>query len=374
MGKYYKDGVIRIPSSYSYGTQDDILEEIASVVNCGKREDGRFHVADVCIALGINKWSKHKPVRSTDKVHTSTTHIADGWYGFDITAATVSNQRGDTTTIPSKMTDDKSNGWEYAKPRGSNVNPKERFRIRDFADYYHKAEPFVKKFSMPLRVEKGDSINISCMSPETPDLLSVSHLELPIKDYYFGAAFGDEESASTRATSKTKISEGGFSATLDISRLPQGTYKVYPFVSSGVLSFDDGDVMPYRVLTIPNLTAVDFEIVESYIIVHVSGTFNIMGTLSYTITIENIGPSSRPINTNYLRVQHKSSGWYDPIIQDGHEYETKLEDFTLAASEKKTITGVITTIADASDLVIRASFGSMMYTDEGNIMRPETPK
>lgn len=61
MGKYVYNGRVTLGAKYDY---DDAVAEIAQLIGVGKRSDGKFHLADLCRASSIKKWSKRKPFPS----------------------------------------------------------------------------------------------------------------------------------------------------------------------------------------------------------------------------------------------------------------------------------------------------------------------
>ena len=58
MGKYVNNGVVTLVGNVDY---DDAVREIATLVGVGKREDGKYYLADVVTAAGINMMAKYKP-------------------------------------------------------------------------------------------------------------------------------------------------------------------------------------------------------------------------------------------------------------------------------------------------------------------------
>jgi hypothetical protein len=138
MGNYVNNGVVTLEGSVDY---DDAVREIATLVGVGRRGDGdryagRFVSADVCVAQGINKWARHKPLvyytpiipNSLYSQHQEGTD-ADGnigglmcsrvyCYGSDLYAMTY---------VPSFQT------LEYRKPHSYYK------RIKDFNGYKHSA-------------------------------------------------------------------------------------------------------------------------------------------------------------------------------------------------------------------------------------------
>ena len=66
---YINNGKIDIPLGYD---QDDVVEEIAGLLNVNPRADGLYRISDVCLAENINKWSRCKPIE-----HPSTSPLTD---------------------------------------------------------------------------------------------------------------------------------------------------------------------------------------------------------------------------------------------------------------------------------------------------------
>lgn len=65
MGNWVNNGIVSIPSSHSFGSQGDILEELASLLRVGKGSDGRYHAADMFRAVVLNEAAKFKPFNDT---------------------------------------------------------------------------------------------------------------------------------------------------------------------------------------------------------------------------------------------------------------------------------------------------------------------
>lgn len=78
MGKYVNNGIVSIPDEHEFGSQDDILKELGTLLGVGKRSNGRRYVADACRAVSINELSKYKPTDSKDIVNTENSHKGDG--------------------------------------------------------------------------------------------------------------------------------------------------------------------------------------------------------------------------------------------------------------------------------------------------------
>lgn len=105
-------------------------------------------VGTLCMSNNINKWSKHKPVRSetispdySDKTewerHFYTYDVSERpnrFYGMDVTISNDGNDRADD------LYDERyCQNWEYARPLGGSRSP---YRLGDFEGYFHLASQF----------------------------------------------------------------------------------------------------------------------------------------------------------------------------------------------------------------------------------------
>lgn len=125
-------------------TTSALFSQLGGLLGVGKRDDGKYHLADLCTAGSIAIGARFKPFRynsdnfgynpsspsagNTERAKQS--QLAN--FGIDIPTAGF----GDVQT----MADAVYNGtykWEYLAPRGKVSN--EPFRIRDFDGYKHDA-------------------------------------------------------------------------------------------------------------------------------------------------------------------------------------------------------------------------------------------
>lgn len=94
-----------------------LLSQLGSLLGVGPRADGRLHLADMCVADGVNIWSKRKPINSNKEANITDDEIDLYNYGL----------RQDPDTF-----------YYYW------VKPTTWKRLRDFDGYNHKAIPPIK--------------------------------------------------------------------------------------------------------------------------------------------------------------------------------------------------------------------------------------
>lgn len=127
---YINNGKIDIPLGYD---QDDVVEEIAGLLNVNPRADGLYRIADVCLAENINKWSRCKPIEhpstsplTSEQRKGSADQQADGiFYGIKINGNINHN-------IDASLAQVHDVTFEY-------VRPTRWKRLLDFDGYVHGA-------------------------------------------------------------------------------------------------------------------------------------------------------------------------------------------------------------------------------------------
>lgn len=127
---YINNGKIDIPLGYD---QDDVVEEIAGLLNVNPRADGLYRIADVCLADNINKWSRCKPIEhpstsplTSEQRKGSADQQADGiFYGIKINGNVNHN-------IDASLAQVHNVTFEYIRPTGWK-------RLLDFNGYVHGA-------------------------------------------------------------------------------------------------------------------------------------------------------------------------------------------------------------------------------------------
>ena len=372
MGQYVNNNKVSIGTAYDY---DDAVAEVAGLLAVGTREDGKHHLADICQAPTINWMAKRKPVRSTATSNKSNTYKADdGWCGFDVSEAIVS-ETGSVSGIGSKITMDGWNGWKYAPPRGVTASHTECNRLLDFDGYYHNAQTFVKNMKCPesWALQSGEPFYCSCIYFEREDNYNLSQHDLPIKDYYFGCAL-ISGSKVYRMTNSQPISETGFSMAFDTTRLTIGLYNVFAFISTRPLSVTDSGNMLATIYTVPQTLMRTINIVQTQVNVKASGSYNeAMTEVSYSVTITNGTGGSITFANNYVRLRYADKNWTDALVMG--EKEDVIATFTLGAGESRTFTGKFTGFA--SDIVrgsqLMASFGTGTHRDSVGLRTPASP-
>lgn len=128
---YINNGKIDIPLGYD---QDDVVEEIAGLLNVNPRADGLYRIADVCLADNINKWSRCKPIEhpstsplTSEQRKGSADQQADGiFYGIKINGNI-------SPTINASLAQVHDVTFEYVRPTGWK-------RLLDFDGYNHNAQ------------------------------------------------------------------------------------------------------------------------------------------------------------------------------------------------------------------------------------------
>ena len=125
MGKYLSGGIVNIPTSHSFGSIDDILEELGALMGVGKREDGRFHHADMCQTGVVNDFAKFKPQNSTTLVNAwpdEQTRKNNHW-GLSSMPCCVST---------TELYNEAASSFKF-------VTHTKPWRIKDFHGYFHNA-------------------------------------------------------------------------------------------------------------------------------------------------------------------------------------------------------------------------------------------
>ena len=88
-------------------------------------------VGTLCTHPAINKWSRWKPIRLNKVTGITESDLATANYGISIP-----NANGDYHNVSNV-------GWVYLKPRGVYTGVTEHFRLGDFRNYRHDAEPYL---------------------------------------------------------------------------------------------------------------------------------------------------------------------------------------------------------------------------------------
>ena len=125
-------------------TTTDLFFQLGTLLGVSRGSDDKYHLADLCTAGSINRWSKCKPFR----------YNSDN-FGYDYNNPSVGNaERKKQMQVANYGISIPTNGygnakdmakavynntamWEYQQPRGREMN--EPFRLRDFDGYNHNA-------------------------------------------------------------------------------------------------------------------------------------------------------------------------------------------------------------------------------------------
>lgn len=139
MGKYVNDKKVTLTAPYDY---DDAVKEIASLIGVGKREDGKYYLADVCQGSRINPLARCKPFRYK-AYNFANADERNRIRGLKATNASDDNPNNGFGSTPYVYIANYGNGYEishgvyeYKRPRGGESEPS---RLLDFDGYRHDA-------------------------------------------------------------------------------------------------------------------------------------------------------------------------------------------------------------------------------------------
>lgn len=307
-------------------------------------------VGILCTSPNINKWAKHKPVRfDTLDVNDDVWKASDGWCGLNIENALISNNT-DVSGIENHYSEKTDNGWEYARPRG--ILQSEPFRLLDFNGYNHAVLPFVSGYTIPTTWVKNDGafeVAFRLTATEDNDVDYLSYKDLPLKGFYLGLALLDGNGLVYRCTNINTIENAGFTLTFDAANVNIGNYVAYPFMSSRIMSVNDGGFYPAQVYTLPNCSAKTITIVaETLTIVitaYYSDTADAAGqyVLTYTIEVTNNSQAALTLENNVVRLRYASKGFFD--VMESDEKSATLNNFTVNAGATYTRGGIFTGVS-----------------------------
>lgn len=289
----------------------------------------------LCTSPNINKWAKHKPVRSADTERGENTYKAhDGWCGLDVSNALVASN-ADLSGIAAKY-DGSDNGWRHAAPRGCAFG--ELFRRLDFDGYNHKATPFVGKMTIPAKWAKSDGnfqMNVVFAEPTDDGL---SYRDFPsLQDYYLGIALVGS-GGTKRCTSGKTIGESGMSVQVDASYLSPGAYMAYPFISNTKLTMITANGTSAMIYTLPNNSGTAIEILSAGISVRAVATKDIIRSrIAYTFTVTNNLSAPCTLTNNVVRLRYDNKAYDDILV--ANEVSESLGEITVAGNSEHTSSG-----------------------------------
>lgn len=296
----------------------------------------------------INPWAKYKPFRynawnfaSDSAMDTARRSVNQG---FDLTNALISSNVN-VSNIASKYAGDEFNGWVYQHPRGASANPVEPNRMRDFDGYNHAALPFIGGWSAPNRIAKDVNTQISVtftIPLEESD--SLIYKDFPIiENSYIGVAFVASNGDTQRLTATAPIKSNGISVELPSAGLNEGTYQVYPFLSSVKMNTNDGNMIaPANVYTLPIVKGRTMVVAKNAIVIDVTSYYSGATRLTYTITITNNSLGEMTMSGNEVRHRLSGKSWDDLITTNETFVEGVPANFTIQGGEVKKITGTMT--------------------------------
>lgn len=149
-------------------TFDVMLDNIASAINDYRvTEVAGIKARDLgllCTSPNINKWSKHKPIRSELIPEISETDIINANFGFTPTQIDIftTAQGGALSNYTIYKLNGDTSPWKYNVPRGKSNEYTEWFRVKDFNGYYSRAKNFL---SSPMSSENNLSQTHSIFTP-----------------------------------------------------------------------------------------------------------------------------------------------------------------------------------------------------------------
>ena len=300
-------------------------------------------------SANINVWSKHKPVKYSDPFVDSDKRWQawDGLCGFVINRFSyyqaVINDYDNAIDIP----------WLYDLPEGNSFP----YRLGDFRGYFKNAKNiisdviiqvtgpannsnsevsmFIKKRAVSENEENqsikfGDIINSSSISNDLYlGLILVDNDGNPIKRLTTSENFVDVMNSTEKLGTTVKCS---------IYNMNAGNYKVYPFLSSVILTENGSDVDgSYYSLPINTnddkfsiiIQSTDTTIILKGIIKQSEGA----KTVEYTCDVKNISSEAISYNNNASFVRLFNKDYYDPLVEGEKQYYE--DDITVQPQETK---------------------------------------
>lgn len=239
------------------------------------KRGGKYDVGYICSNKHnkTNTWSRFKPMHLRGVLR----HVdAQWWKGSDGRCGMKLPVIRSYRDIPSMMTEDKMNGWEYLPPTGGSFSP---YRLKDFENYYHNAECFIHDFHVTEKPSTDGYLTASCAlgfitGPDAeggnngPGSLALEDIRgdmLPgeldpctLADYYLGIVIVDENGnvkgrvvggSMMHLQTKYKMAE----------LLLHRTYKAYPFLAKYPMEQNSTDIQN-SYFTIPNTSAASFTV------------------------------------------------------------------------------------------------------------------
>lgn len=332
------NGVITAPVSIS--------ADVYPVLGIGA-QGGFYDTGYACsnVHKRINMWSRYKPVRWNNRPGITTQNsqwwkAEDGKCGIKLPTGI-----GTYKNIPSRMTADKMNGWEYLAPTGGSF----LYTLDFFENYKHNALPAIYNFNVSKVVSTDGYLTASCAlgMAEAPDpdgnktgpgsiaLEDIRgetlHGEDPsnLGEYFLGVVILDSS-----GNVKGRVVGGqtdNMMTKYKAAGLNQGyTYKAYPFLAKYEMGQYDSDI-ENNYVTIPNTSFAEFKVGSQEEVdgIHITFTARytyLNGTtktgIAYSLTITT--DHGWTFRNNHIQMRFSTSAVSD-ALQAG-ESDTKLED------------------------------------------------
>lgn len=286
------------------------------------------------------RWgSCRKPIRKTDTTldrNTEWWKTPDGLCGMSVPSV----GGGAINSIPSLSGyyDGAMNGWEYLLPRGTTSSYVEPLRWADFRGYYAIATPIVRGYSCPTSVTNVGSttpyVMMSLPIGEEGKQLQWKDFDR-FKDCFFGVLIKGASDAIFQTASNT-LGTGGVEIALQPNRLMEGSYTVYPVVSTVASSTPTKDDVQGTFYTIPYASVTEMTVTGLQLSIEVFGRKESGGTAKMWFRVTNSSSRSQTLSGNYVYLRYKDKDVGD--ILDANEVSRSIPTLTVAAYSTLTYT------------------------------------
>lgn len=212
--------MVTISGSHQFG-EDDILEELGTLLGVGKRSDGKYHHADMCQTGIVNDFAKFKPQNSSTKINAWTTETARKNNNWGMTGMTSYTDASDLLTNATK-----------ALKFSTHTKP---WRIRDFNGYFHGAPKNI------IHQMVGSQLIVNSVFP---DGVYVSFYVFQKSGWLEQKALGTEITGIDTSTS-LGLSDTQLAASIGTEDLNWDSYTLYgdtPFYLGLVVFDSDGNL------------------------------------------------------------------------------------------------------------------------------------
>lgn len=303
-----------------------------------------YDLGTLCKSPNIKMWSKYKPVKWANliAVHSNSKwwKAEDGKCGIDFTNAKASNY----SDIIAKFTSDGLNGWKYNPPTGGTYP----YRLLDFENYLHTAEPMISGIHVPEKVAVGGTLGVSydynveetedgvpaSLTFDDIDMDDGSGNKVQLSSYKFGIVVTD-----SNGNYKGRVLNGTSGVVeYNVTGLYEGSsYKVYPVMSQKSMGQYDNDVTNVM-YTLPNVTPKTFKVVSKAeaqglvieLLAEYQYTGSIATSVNWVLNIVNTSNSSKTFSSNYIQCKFTTSSETSSLV-DG-EFQSTIANFTVAAN------------------------------------------